>query len=194
MSMFDRALSQNNDEGNRNWAVRLPYRFDQRNGFIARVSGGTASLEGERPPWRTGKLFYSIPMSWAAETIQRSNFRSTKADLRSHFLELDGRSIGEDLCGTLADHRRSEPDAYHRVRAQGDSFITKSVEGLFAGLPHEFGVLRDLTSDDIFERRENILTEVPCSYRVSTDKTDRFRNFPIWQSVSRRHNHRSISL
>ena len=33
-------------------------------------------------------------MSWAAETIQRSNFRSTKADLRSHFLELDGRSIG----------------------------------------------------------------------------------------------------
>ena len=129
MSMFDRALSQTNDEGNRNWAVRLPYSFDQRNGFIARVSGGTASFEGERPPWRTGNLFYSIPMSWAAETIQRSNFRSTKADLRSHFFELDGRSIGEDLCGTLADHRRSEPDAYHRVRAQGASIITKSVAG-----------------------------------------------------------------
>lgn len=76
----------------------------------------------------------------------------------------DGRAEDHDLGRALHDHRRGEVHADHRVRPHPFRIGDHPLERLLARLRLKLGVFLDFAADDVLQRGQNVVPDVPCAH------------------------------
>ena len=74
-------------------------------------------------------------------------------------LDGDGGAVGQDLGGTLGDHRRREAHVDDGVCALPGGVLLEALEGLGAGLLHHLGVAAELAADHALEAGADVLED-----------------------------------